>query len=67
MTAGRSDLIDLSLGQFAETEQAFGVYNAKGDEVWLPKSQVERDDGSRQGSCYTYTLPKWLAVQKEIL
>ena len=60
MTAGQSDLIDLTLDKFAETDAAFKLSDGK-RWAWLPKSQVEENDDG------TYTMPEWLAVEKEFV
>lgn len=60
MTSGKSDIIDLSLEQFHETEKSYGVYNLDMEKVWLPKSQVDRD-------LDIFTMPEWLAKDKGLI
>jgi hypothetical protein len=61
MTAGRSDLIDIAGMLRHETERAWLVDAGGAKPVWLPKSQVEQNgDG-------TFTLPEWLAREKELI
>jgi hypothetical protein len=56
----KSDLVDLELQKTAETDSAFRVHDGK-IFVWLPKSQCEdNNDG-------TFTLPEWLAKEKELI
>lgn len=54
-------LVDLKGKFISETERAFRV-DFDGRVVWLPKSQVERDETDE-----TYTMPEWLAIEKEIV
>ena len=56
----KREVIDIAAQIKAETEKAFllddGVHTA-----WVPKSQVqENDDG-------TFTMPEWLAKEKEFI
>lgn len=57
MTAGKSDLIDISAEVRGETEKAWRLYDGTKSE-WVPKSQVE-DNGDG-----TYAMPEWLAKDK---
>lgn len=59
MTTGRSDLVDLELILLCETPRAYLVEGDFG-KAWLPKSQVERDG-------YVFTMPRWLAEEKELV
>ena len=62
MTAvsGRSDLIDIAAEKRGETDKAIHLFDGTRTE-WVPKSQVE-DNGDG-----TFTMPEWLAVEKEFL
>ncbi len=67
-------IIELSLVQIAETEKAWGVAeDEEHDCIWLPKSQVERDDDtlkitkSNQHKIYTFLVPEWLAMNKGLV
>ena len=65
MSAGRSDLVDVDDVTFMhETPGEFGAYlvkTTKDREVWIPKSQCERnDDGS-------FTMPRWIAEEKGLV
>lgn len=57
--ARKSDLVDISAKLIAETDRAFHIDDG-GRQVWLPKSQVERDGD-------TYTMPEWLAVERKLI
>lgn len=55
-----SELVDLNGVLRGETDAAFRVV-IDGKSVWLPKSQVENNgDG-------TWTMPRWLAEEKELV
>lgn len=55
-----SRLTDIAAELRHETARAFLVWDGD-QEVWLPKSQVERNaDG-------TFTLPEWLAKEKGLI
>ena len=57
---GRSNLIDIAGEIKAETERAWKLFDGKRSE-WVPKSQVENNgDG-------TFTMPEWLAREKEFI
>lgn len=73
-------LVDLKLELRVNTDKAFGVADgteegpkdAKGKRrlkvFWLPKSQVECDEPNPKiGKTYTFTMPEWLAVDKELV
>lgn len=54
------ELIDIAAEKRGETEKAFRIYDGKVT-VWVPKSQVE-DNGDG-----TFTMPMWLAKDKELI
>lgn len=55
----KSDLVDISAEVRRETDKAWLIFD--GDrEVWLPKSQAERDRN-------TFTMPEWLATEKGLI
>ena len=57
----KSDLVDIDLITVHETAAAWCVaLDEDSEEVWLPKSAVERDGG-------TYTIPERLAEQKGLV
>lgn len=56
----KSSLTDIAAELRHETERAFLIFDGD-QEVWLPKSQVERNDDG------TFTLPEWLAKEKGLL
>lgn len=49
-------LIDIAAEIKGETEKAYRIFDGKVTE-WVPKSQVEYDDG-------VFTMPEWLAKEK---
>lgn len=54
------ELVDIAAELRHETDKAFLVFD--GDKtVWLPKSQVEQNDDG------TWTMPLWLAQEKELI
>lgn len=56
----RRELVDIDAKVKAETEKAWLLDDGKRT-VWVPKSQVENNgDG-------TFTLPVWLARDKELI
>jgi hypothetical protein len=61
-------LVELTLQLHHETSQAFLVSD-DGDEanaVWIPKSQCEQ--GPAKGNrAYEFTMPEWLAINKELI
>jgi len=61
MTAGRSDLVDIAAELRAETPKAWLIFDGA-VEVWLPKSQVERD-----ADAGTFAMPEWLAIAKGLV
>lgn len=58
----KSDLVDITDIEFKfETAAAWKVVDSKGREIWLPKSQCERnEDGS-------IAMPEWLALEKGLI
>lgn len=59
MTSGKSNLIEVSCEIRHETEKAYLIFDGT-KEVWLPKSQVEVEDGE-------VTMPEWLAMEKGLI
>jgi hypothetical protein len=61
----KSDLVDLRLQIYAETENAVLVSDDNGKtRFWLPKSQVEID--RRLERWAVITMPAWLAEDKRL-
>jgi len=48
-----------------ETDGAFLLFDGV-NEVWIPKSQV-LDKDQISGGDYEFTIPEWLAIEKEII
>jgi hypothetical protein len=66
----RERLADVELTYQRQTANAFMVTDAEDREVWLPKSQVEVDGRADQlvhGKVYEFTMPEWMAKQKELI
>lgn len=58
--ARKSDLVDVAAEVRRETDKAWLIFD--GDrEVWLPKSQCERNHDK------TFTMPEWLANDKGLI
>lgn len=53
-------LVDLELQLKMETDKAYLVNDGDKD-VWLPKSQVEHSENK------VFTMPEWLAIEKELV
>jgi hypothetical protein len=62
-SARKSDLHDFELIVHAETDKAYLLSDTGDDEdaKWFPKSQIERD-----GDTNNFTMPEWLAIEKEL-
>jgi len=56
----KSELFDVAAQLKAETEKAFLIFDGTRT-VWIPKSQVEKNDDG------TFTMPIWLAKEKDLL
>ena len=61
MTSGASDIIDIAADLKHESEKAFLIDGGDGKPVWVPKSQVERNDDG------TFSMPEWLAKDKGLI
>ena len=56
----KSDLVDIAAQIRGETPKAYRLFDGKKTE-WVPKSQVANNgDG-------TFTMPEWLAKDKEFI
>lgn len=60
MTMPDSKLTDIAAQLRHETDRAYLISDGA-TEVWLPKSQAERNDDG------TFTLPEWLAREKGLI
>ena len=67
MTAGKSDLIDISGILRHETDRAYLVDAGGKTPVWLPKSQVEYEPGDTPMKPGTFTMPEWLALERGLI
>lgn len=64
----KSNLVDVDAVELKrETEKAYGLSMGELDEndreilIWVPKSQVEKNDDG------TFTMPEWLAMDKGLI
>lgn len=57
----KKTLVDITAKVKAETEKAWLIVTDDLKEAWLPKSQVENNQDG------TFTLPEWLAIDKELV
>lgn len=58
------ETVKLELDLFHETDAAYMVKNLEGDNVWLPKSQVEFYE---EGLSTEFEMPRWLAEDKGLV
>ena len=58
MNEFKSDLIEISALWKRETDKAFCISADGETDVWVPKSQCQRD------GVETFTMPEWLAKEK---
>ena len=59
--------IDIEAGLLAETDMAW-LINDGDIGIWIPKSQCECEDPDPEiDGIYTFTLPEWLAIEKELV
>lgn len=61
----KKELYDVTVPFKRETERAILVLNDHGEEVWLPKSQIEYD--LRSDDQVEITMPAWLASEKRFV
>ena len=65
-----NELIDVEDLTFVRsTDAAILVEDPDGDEVWLPKSQIEWPEEAlaERGDTITVTMPEWLAEKKGLI
>lgn len=59
----RGEMVEVFVERLVrETSAAWLVETADGEEVWLPKSQVELDDGES-----VVRVPEWLAIEEGLV
>lgn len=56
----KPELVDITAQLRGETAKAYRLYDGKTTE-WVPKSEVEKNDDG------TFTMPIWLAKEKEFI
>lgn len=65
----KGKLVDLELHMHLETDKAILVSeNGDADKaIWLPKSQIEYEDGATPSGYCEVTLPQWLAEKHGLI
>ncbi len=69
MSRGREP-VELELFWKGETAAAYMVAeddDPDSPDIWLPKSQVEPEEGAELGSAVTFLVPEWLAIEKGLV
>lgn len=51
----------------AETDNAFLISDDGQKQTWVPKSQVETEQDCGPGDSVVFTMPEWLASEKEFI
>lgn len=61
--------VELKLYWKAETDKAYLVHNDFGghEDIWLPKSQVDIEEGAQLLSECEFLIPEWLAIDKGLV
>jgi len=63
MSSNQMETHDVTL--LHETDSAILVENDCGEEIWLPKSQIDfNDEGAEAGALIEIDVPRWLAEEK---
>lgn len=62
-----SEQIELELFWKHETAGAYLVTNDDDEDLWLPKSQVDQEEGAVLGTPTTFLVPEWLAIEKGLV
>jgi hypothetical protein len=65
----KSNVTDYDLLYIGQTEKALHVRRSEDDEAfWLPKSQIEFDDGRdyRRHAVVRVTIPDWVAERHDL-
>lgn len=66
MTAANDSTAELKLEVRGETDRAWRVFD--GDiECWLPKSQVDPEQGTKVGGTHEFLVPQWLAEERGLV
>lgn len=58
-----NDLVDVEYEEHAHETGAAHLFIIEGDEMWIPKSQMEHWDPNRN----IFSIPEWLAEEKGLL
>lgn len=59
--------VELELLWKGETAAAYLVQDEDERDVWLPKSQVEIEEGTELHSVSSFLVPEWLAIEKGLV
>lgn len=62
-----AEQVELELFWKHETGGAYLVRTDDEEDIWLPKSQVEPEDGAVLGTRSTFLIPEWLAIEKGLV
>ena len=58
--------VEITVVLMGETDSAVWVYD--GDlKVWLPKSQIDIEEGAEMGEQVSILVPEWLAIEKGLV
>lgn len=61
----RNELVDVDVEVLRETDAALLVLGPEGDEVWVPRSQIDdSSEVSEPGDSGVLVIPRWLAEAK---
>lgn len=62
-------LIEMKLIWGAETDKAYGVMEERhaAKMYWLPKSQVDIEEGAELNYVCEFLIPEWLAIEKGLV
>jgi hypothetical protein len=61
-----SKQVELDMELLVETDAAVRV-RVDDKNVWLPKSQIDMEEGAEVGDVVAFLLPEWLAIEKELI
>ncbi len=60
-------IIDIPVIVRHKTPKAILLENLKGENVWIPLSQIELEYESENDIRATMQIPEWLAIEKELV
>lgn len=62
-----SQEVELLLLWKAETDMAVLVEDDAGHSTWLPKSQIDIEEGCEIGQQTNFLIPEWLGIEKGLV